>query len=394
MNIVNRIGQYLQQGRNWYTRDVKNITVFSIHHSASRIDGKTDDEILQELMADHTKQGWPGLSYHFVIIRGTIYQINEFSWVTWVDTVNWDCIGICLAGYYHEPYNDQPTEDDLKAFRWLLDQLSTQHPEFPASQGDAYGHRERYATACPGDTFFPYTLEYRSKLGAVTWGNYQALPAPAEQTLPPVETQPATPAAAPTTIEEKQYTQSEYDAVVQEKEAAQQLLQQKINDHVEVSKNYSTFQALGYNTVDDVTKVLNTKDNENRGLIKQITSLKTQLVDAGKLFAENQAEDITAIAMGMKAADELKTLASDHNEMLKALGAKNNNIFHVLSRISNLRDIADKAMSILEKDHVMSQEDVLHVQAKWQTWLGQTAKFLACFTIVGICILYLFVGRG
>lgn len=181
MNIVDRVGKYLQPGRAWYNRDVKGIKVFSVHHDA--IDhGKTADEALNIIFAEHKKNGWPGASYHYYIHSdGTVYQLNKHEWVTWVDGVNWDCIGIVLNGYFHSPNNNHPTEAQLKSLKELLDELSTKHPEFPADQSGVYGHRERAATACPGDHLFPYVKEYRDKKGQVSWG---AAPAPQPQPTP------------------------------------------------------------------------------------------------------------------------------------------------------------------------------------------------------------------
>lgn len=170
MNIVNVIGKYRQSGRYWYQRKVSGIKVISVHHSATRNWGSNDQQ-LQELFNIHKANGWPGTSYHFVITRdGTVYQINNFSDVTWIDSINWDAVGVCLIGYNHAPYNEQPTPAQLQGLRELLDNLSTQHPEFPADQGDVYAHRERYATACNGDLGYPYVWDYRQKLGKVSWG--------------------------------------------------------------------------------------------------------------------------------------------------------------------------------------------------------------------------------
>lgn len=168
MNIQNKIGQYRQAGRSWYTRDVKTITKFSLHHTASLASG-TDDDILRQLAQIHYNNGWPGLSYHYIIINGNIYQINKHEEVTWIDGVNWDAIGVCIHGYYHSPHNQMPSKRDLEALKWLMDKLSTEHPEFPADQNDTLAHRERASTACPGDNLYPYVKEYRDKLGNVNW---------------------------------------------------------------------------------------------------------------------------------------------------------------------------------------------------------------------------------
>ncbi len=176
MKITNSIGTYKLFNREWYQRDTSEIKFITVHHTAGRETG-TDDQILTALMRGHINQGWPGLAYHFVILKnGNIYQINNFEDVTWHDTVNWDSIGICLPGYFHSPYNEKPTGEQLKSLRWLLDQLSTQHPEFPADQSKVLGHRERSSTACPGDNLIGYVQDYRNKLGKVDWGNYETPP--------------------------------------------------------------------------------------------------------------------------------------------------------------------------------------------------------------------------
>ena len=168
MEIIDRINKYIQTGREWYDRTypIKKITV---HHTASRYTG-TDDQILTALMNEHIKNDWPGLSYHFVILKnGNIYQINPLNKVTWHDTVNWDSIGISLHGYFHPDYNESPTAEQLASLDALLDNLCAEHPEFPADYDDVLGHRERSATACPGNNLFPKVVDYRTNLGNVDW---------------------------------------------------------------------------------------------------------------------------------------------------------------------------------------------------------------------------------
>lgn len=169
MNIINKVGIYKQAGREWYKRDVKDITTITIHHTASIFEG-IHEEILNHLYKSHIAHDWVGLSYAYIMMPdGTIYKINDESEVTWHDTHNWDSIGIALHGYFHPEHNQKPTPEQLKSLKWLLDELCTQRPEFPADFDDVVAHRERSATACPGDTFFPKVVEYRTKLGNVNW---------------------------------------------------------------------------------------------------------------------------------------------------------------------------------------------------------------------------------
>lgn len=171
MIIQDRVGKYKQANRNWFTRAVSGIKVFSVHHDAIPHDNRTSDQLMQQIMNGHVAQGWVGMSYHYFIGRdGSVYNVNKHEWVTWIDGVNWDAIGIVLTGYFHPDVNNNPTSEQLKSLKELLDELATKHPEFPADQDDVYGHRERSSTSCPGDKLFPYVKEYREKKGQVSWG--------------------------------------------------------------------------------------------------------------------------------------------------------------------------------------------------------------------------------
>lgn len=168
MNIINRVGKY--RTRDWEKRDVANITKIIVHHSAAKQENIEDDKILSSLMKTHTNQGWPGLSYHFVILpNGTIYQINDYNDYTYHDGTNYNSIGVLVHGYFHPPVNEKPTPAQLKSLKELLDHLCTEHPEFPADQDDVYGNRDVGATACPGDILYPYVTDYRVKEGQVDW---------------------------------------------------------------------------------------------------------------------------------------------------------------------------------------------------------------------------------
>lgn len=173
MNIENRIGKFMGAGRSWYQRSVGGIKWLTVHHTASQATG-TDDQVMQNEANHHINgNGWAGLSYHFFISKsGKIYQINNLSDLTYHDAVNVDSIGIVLAGYFHSPVNEKPTDAQLKALRYLLDQLCTQHPEFPADQSNVVPHKMRSSTACCGDNAIGYPNDYRNTLGKVSWGNY------------------------------------------------------------------------------------------------------------------------------------------------------------------------------------------------------------------------------
>lgn len=171
MNFIDVIGKYLQSGRSWYNRNENTIKIITVHHDAIPHDNRSAEQIMSSIMKIHSDNGWAGMSYHIYIHRdGKVYLVNRFGWVTWHDGHNYDSLGILVTGYFHPPYNNKPTEAQLKSLREVLDWLCTKNPQFPASHANVYGHRERMSTACPGDTLTPYVVEYRNKLGRVGWG--------------------------------------------------------------------------------------------------------------------------------------------------------------------------------------------------------------------------------
>ena len=169
--MKNVVGKY--RTGSWYQREEKDIEKIVVHHSAWNIDRRlSHDTVLKTIQGWHQNKGWPGLSYHFAIMPdGTVYQCNDFSDITWHDTVNEDSVSVLVHGYFHPEVNDKPTTEQLKSLKDLLDWLCTENPQFPADHDDVIGHRYRYSTACPGDHLMPYVVEYRENKGSVSWIN-------------------------------------------------------------------------------------------------------------------------------------------------------------------------------------------------------------------------------
>lgn len=170
MTIVNSVYKYFNSGY-WTDRKEGDIEKIVVHHSAIAMDkSKTDDELLTQIMNVHVNNGWAGLSYHYVICpNGNIHKCNEHTDITWHDTINSDSLAILVCGYFHPPINDKPTEQQLASLKELLDFLCTENPQIPADQDDVVGHRDRSATACPGDILYKYVQDYRNNLGNVEW---------------------------------------------------------------------------------------------------------------------------------------------------------------------------------------------------------------------------------
>jgi len=194
------------------TRPVKNITSIIVHHDAvvRAHDYDTMARLRQEA-AGHTRTLGPGLQYHYSIDNvGEIFWCRDHEATLWNSgdlAVNRTSIAVKLDGYFHSPINQQPTREQLEALNQLLDKLCTQHPEFPATTGDVYGHRQIVATACPGDLLFPYVDEYR-RTGNITipghigydWPSFQPEAVTPAPTPPPAPTPASPPEPTPVPV--------------------------------------------------------------------------------------------------------------------------------------------------------------------------------------------------
>ena len=151
-------------------RDQSIINKIIVHHDAA-IRPHDYDSLARyrtEAAAHYNRLG-PGLQYHFKVDNtGEIFWIRPFEQALYHAgdyPVNRRSIAICVDGYFHPEPNQIPTKEQYEALKQLLDWLCTQNPQFPASQGDVYGHREISATACPGDNLIGFVQEYRNSGG-------------------------------------------------------------------------------------------------------------------------------------------------------------------------------------------------------------------------------------
>jgi N-acetyl-anhydromuramyl-L-alanine amidase AmpD len=157
MNIINNVYKYRQVGRSWFQRPVSQITTLTVHHDAFPHSTKTAHTIMGQIMKVHSDKGWPGMSYHYYIhTDGKVYQTNNHTDITWHDSVNNDSIGIVLTGYFHPTHNNQPTQAQKDSLYQLLDHLQN-----TLGGKKVVGHRDRGATACPGDNLYPFVKSYK-----------------------------------------------------------------------------------------------------------------------------------------------------------------------------------------------------------------------------------------
>lgn len=129
--------------KRYKTRRLQDIRAVIVHHSA------VPPSVGPQRIAEYhvTKQGWPGIGYHFLVgADGTIYQGEA------VDTLSYHAVqanpygvGVCFLGNFT---NDIPPAPQLEAgaqlIAWLMQELN-----IPLD--NVKGHREVVATACPGN---------------------------------------------------------------------------------------------------------------------------------------------------------------------------------------------------------------------------------------------------
>lgn len=177
-----------------HSRPLSVITSISIHHDAMQRGHEYDsvDRYTEEATYHYRTLG-PGLQYHYKIDNvGTIFKTRPLDeWLYVVGSQeNYSTVAICLDGYFHPPYNQQPTREQYEALAQLLTELCEQHPEFPATWPQVRPHRDFSSTACPGDTLAPFVYAINAKADAY---NIPDVPydhpelQPANVPLPPIQ---------------------------------------------------------------------------------------------------------------------------------------------------------------------------------------------------------------
>lgn len=187
-----------------HNRNVSDITSISVHHDAS--DRPHDYDSVKRYYdeaAQHYQRLGPGLQYHYKIDNvGQIFKVRPHEvWLYVVGSAeNTSCLAVCLDGDF-ETGAQVPTREQYEALSQLLDNLSSQHPEFPATYPNCRAHRDYSATDCCGDSLVPYVFQINDK---ATCFNYPAEPFDWPQYQPgagvpsaPQPTPPSDPATIP-----------------------------------------------------------------------------------------------------------------------------------------------------------------------------------------------------
>ena len=131
-------------------RDVTQYIV--VHHTAG-----PQDQDTQAVWDEHVRAGYNGIGYHRVIKGdGTIVQGRPDGAIgAQAMGMNSISVGVSLEGNFQD--GDTPTEEQLAALKWCLDDYRAKYPD-----AKVIGHRDvadilyqpDLATACPGDNLY------------------------------------------------------------------------------------------------------------------------------------------------------------------------------------------------------------------------------------------------
>lgn len=147
----------------------------TIHHTAASSDytvvdhTQCDDRVRAHQNYHMDTNGWCDIGYNFLICKhGSIFEGREGSLGSYArgahDAINCPGLGISCMGYFHTPYNNQPSPELLSALSdliaWQWDALG-RSPYGTGTYGGVVeniigGHKDVAATACPGDLLYAY----------------------------------------------------------------------------------------------------------------------------------------------------------------------------------------------------------------------------------------------
>ena len=163
-----------------------------MHHSASTSDGSADTwskcaAAVRGIQDYHMyTNGWTDIGYNYVVCQtGHVFQGredgNDGSDVVGAhDSANYGSVGVDGLGYFHSPYNQVPTQSMLdgfaELFAWIADRRgidpsgASYYSGYGGTVDNVYGHRDVYATACPGDNLYTKIPDVISRINTILSG--------------------------------------------------------------------------------------------------------------------------------------------------------------------------------------------------------------------------------
>lgn len=135
MNIIQKVFKFAQQ---LITR--KKTDFIILHHRAGNGD-------VESIHKEHLDKGWAGIGYNFYVRKnGQVFQGRPIDKVgSHCPNYNSISVGICFEGNFDvEKMNDIQFKSGVELLKYIKSIYK---------QTQTKGHRELYATACPGKNF-------------------------------------------------------------------------------------------------------------------------------------------------------------------------------------------------------------------------------------------------
>ena len=164
----------------------------AFHHTAFANDWNVEswDDCAARMRAIQSfhmdSNGWIDIGYNYGICKlGHIFQArednNDGNDVHGAhDGYNAGSMGVVNLGYFHSPYNQVPSQEQLSALyqlmAWKCDERGFDplqdgfYSAYGARVDNIYGHREVRATACPGDRLFALKSAIRDSVARIIDG--------------------------------------------------------------------------------------------------------------------------------------------------------------------------------------------------------------------------------
>ncbi|MEV7358265.1 peptidoglycan-binding domain-containing protein [Kitasatospora sp. NPDC091276] len=147
-------------------------TEFFVHYDGATPITRTGTAIPRAIEAEHLGNGWSGIGYHFVVSQaGEIYEGR-----------GWDLQGAHCPGHNRSGFGVQiaiggdqaPTDAALRAARALYDEACARTGRSLAKRG----HKDGYATDCPGSRLYAWVQAGMPSPGGGSGGGSTSTPYP------------------------------------------------------------------------------------------------------------------------------------------------------------------------------------------------------------------------
>lgn len=148
-------------------------TEFFVHYDGATPITRTGNAIPRAIDAEHHGNGWSGIGYNFVVSQaGEIFEGR-----------GWDLQGAHCPSHNRSGFGVQvavggtqePTAEALHAARWLYEEACRKTGRTLAKKG----HKDGFATDCPGTRLYPWVLAGMPDPGGASEPTKPSEPAPA-----------------------------------------------------------------------------------------------------------------------------------------------------------------------------------------------------------------------